>query len=320
MMLAAIVDRYGPPEALAIREVPTPEPGPEQVLVKIHATVVTPSDVAFRNGELWIARLFSGPFKPRLPILGDAFAGTVVGVGAGVIRFAVGDRVAGSTGPELAAHAQFAVVDQAGAMVKLPDNVEFGEAAGLCDGGLTALPFLRDQGHLGPGQHILVNGASGSIGTTAVQLARAMGAVVTGVTSRRNLELVRSIGADRVIDYTAEDFTATDAAYDVIFDTVGKSSFARCHDALKPDGIYLTPMPVLSPAMLRKSGRRVRFAATGLRKPVEKARDLVLLVDWLATGKLRTVMEREYDLSEIAAAHAHVETGHKVGSVVVNIP
>lgn len=320
MMLAAIVDRYGPPEALAIREVPTPEPGPEQVLVKIHATVVTPSDVAFRNGELWIARLFSGPFKPRLPILGDAFAGTVVGVGAGVIRFAVGDRVAGSTGPELAAHAQFAVVDQAGAMVKLPDNVEFGEAAGLCDGGLTALPFLRDQGQLGPGQHILVNGASGSIGTTAVQLARAMGAVVTGVTSTRNLELAHSIGADRVIDYTAEDFTATDAAYDVIFDTVGKSSFARCHHALKPDGIYLTPMPVVSPAMLRKSGRRVRFAATGLRKPAEKARDLVLLVDWLATGKLRTVIEREYDLSEIAAAHAHVETGHKVGSVVVNIP
>lgn len=320
MMLAAIVDRYGPPEALAIREVPTPEPGPEQVLVKIQATVVTPSDVAFRNGELWIARLFSGPFKPRLPILGDAFAGTVVGVGAGVTRFAIGDRVAGSTGPELAAHAQFAAVDQAGAIVKLPDHVEFGEAAGLCDGGLTALPFLRDQGHLGPGQHILVNGASGSIGTTAVQLARSMGAVVTGVTSTRNLELVRSLGADRVIDYTVEDFTAADAAYDVIFDTVGKSSFARCLNALKPDGIYLTPMPVLSPAMLRKSGRRVRFAATGLRKPAEKARDLVLLVDWLATGKLRTVIEREYDLSEIAAAHAHVETGHKVGSVVVNIP
>src|SRR5689334_13469293 len=120
-MLAAIVERYGPPEALVIRDVPTPEPGPEQVLVQIHASVVTPSDVAFRNGELWIARLFSGPFKPRLPILGDAFAGTVVRLGAGVTRFAVGDRVAGSTGPELGAHAEFAVVDQAGAMVKLPD-------------------------------------------------------------------------------------------------------------------------------------------------------------------------------------------------------
>lgn len=319
-MLAAVVDRYGPPEALVIREVPTPVPGPEQVLVQIHATVVTPSDVAFRNGELWIARLFSGPFKPRLPILGDAFAGTVVRVGAGVTHFAVGDRVAGSTGPELAAHAQFAAVDQAGAIVKLPDDVEFGTAAGLCDGGLTALPFLRDQGKLAAGQHILINGASGSIGATAVQLARAMGALVTGVTSTRNVELVRSLGADRVIDYTAEDFTAADAAYDVIFDTVGKSSVARCHDALKPDGIYLTPTPMLSPAMLRKSGRRARFAATGLRRPADKAKDLVQLFDWMAAGKLRTVIEREYDLADIAAAHAHVETGHKVGSVVVNIP
>jgi NADPH:quinone reductase-like Zn-dependent oxidoreductase len=319
-MLAAIVDRYGPPGALVIREVPTPVPGPEQVLVQIHATVVTPSDVAFRNGELWIARLFSGPFKPRLPILGDAFAGAVVRVGAGVTRFAIGDRVAGSTGPELGAHAQFAVVDQAAAIVKLSEGVEFGAAAGLCDGGLVALPFLRDQAKLMAGQHVLVNGASGSIGTTAVQLARAMGAVVTGVTSTRNVDLVRSIGADRVIDYTAEDFTAADAAYDVIFDTVGRSSFARCHDALKPDGIYLTPTPMLSTAMLRKSGRRARFVATGLRRPADKANDLVQLFDWMAAGKLRTVIEREYALADIAAAHAHVETGHKVGSVAVNIP
>lgn len=318
-MLAAIVERYGPPEVLAIREVPTPTPGPEQVLVQIHASVVTPSDVAFRNGELWIARLFSGPFKPRLPILGDAFAGTVVGVGAGVTRFAVGDRVAGSTGPELAAHAQFAVVEQSGAIVRLPDGVEFGAAAGLCDGGLTALPFLRDHARLQAGQHVLVNGASGSIGSTAVQLARAMGAVVTGVTSSRNVELVRALGADRVIDYTREDFTAADSAYDVIFDTVGKSSFARCHGALKPEGVYLTPTPMLSSSMLRKTGRRARFAATGLRKPADKARDLVQLFDWMRQEQLRTVIEREYELAEIAAAHARVETGHKVGSIVVNV-
>jgi len=319
-MLAAIVDRYGPPGALVIREVPSPTPGAEQVLVRIHASVVTPSDVAFRNGELWIARLFSGPFKPRLPILGDAFAGTVSGVGAGVTKFAVGDRVAGSTGPELAAHAQFAVVDQTGAIVKLPDEIAFGAAAGLCDGGLTALPFLRDHGQVRPGQHVLINGASGSIGSTAVQIALAMGAMVTGVTSTRNLELVRALGADRVIDYTAEDFTAVDAAYDVIFDTVGKSSFARCHDALQPEGIYLSPVPMLSPSMLRKTGRRARFAATGLRRPADKARDLVQLFDWVRQEKLRTVIEREYELADIAAAHARVETGHKVGSIVVNMP
>ncbi|WP_055045191.1 NAD(P)-dependent alcohol dehydrogenase [Devosia sp. A16] len=318
-MLAALVDRYGPPEVLVIREVPAPEPGPEQVLVQIHASVVTPSDVAFRNGELWIARLFSGPFKPRLPILGDAFAGTVVRVGAGVTRFAVGDRVAGSTGPELGAHAQFAAVDQHGAIVKLPEAAAFGAAAGVCDGGLTALPFLRDHGRVEPGQHVLINGASGSIGSTAVQLARAMGAVVTGVTSTGNLALVRSLGADRVIDYTAEDFTAADAAYDVIFDTVGKSSFARCHHALKPDGIYLSPTPILSTSMLRKTGRRARFAATGLRKPADKAADLIRLFDWVRTGKLRIVVEGEYRLADIAAAHARVESGHKVGAIVVNM-
>jgi NADPH:quinone reductase-like Zn-dependent oxidoreductase len=281
---------------------------------------VTPSDVAFRSGELWIARLFSGPFKPRLPILGDAFAGTVVRVGAGVTRLAVGDRVSGSTGPELAAHAEFTVVDQAGAIITLPDGVTFGAAAGLVDGGLVALPFLRDHGHLQAGQHVLINGASGSIGTTAVQIARAMGAVVTGVTSSRNVELVRALGADRVIDYTQEDFTAADAAYDVIFDTVGKSSFARCHDALKPEGIYLSPTPMLSPSMLRKTGRRARFAATGLRRPADKAKDLIQLFDWVRQEKLRTVIEREYALTDIAAAHARVETGHKVGSIVVNIP
>jgi NADPH:quinone reductase-like Zn-dependent oxidoreductase len=319
-MLAAIVDRYGPPQALAIREVPRPEPGLEQVLVQIHASVVTPSDVAFRNGELWIARLFSGPFKPRLPILGDAFAGVVVRIGSGVTRFAVGDRVAGSTGPELGAHAQFAVVDEAGAIVRLPEDVAFGAAAGLCDGGLTALPFLRDHGQLKSGQHVLINGASGSIGTAAVQLARAMGAVVTGVTSTRNVELVRALGADRVIDYTKEDFTAGDAAYDVIFDTVGKSSFGCCLAALKPEGIYLSPTPMLSPSMLRKTGRRARFAATGLRRPAEKAKDLVELFDWVREEKLRTVVERVYALADIVAAHARVETGHKVGSIVVNIP
>jgi len=318
-MRAAIVDHYGAPEALTVRQVPMPEPGAEQVLVNIHASVVTPSDVAFRNGELWIARLFSGPFKPRLPILGDAFAGTIVRLGAGVTDFAVGDRVAGSTGPELAAHAEFAVVDQAGAIVKLPDEVAFGAAAGLADGGLVALPFLRDHGHLKAGQHVLINGASGSIGTMAVQVARAMGAVVTGVTSTGNLELVRALGADRVIDYTAEDFTAADAAYDVIFDTVGKSSFTRCHAALEPEGIYLSPTPMLSPSMFRRSGRRARFAATGLRKPRDKAKDLMQLFDWVREGKLRTVIEREYPLDEIAAAHARVETGHKVGSIVVNV-
>lgn len=315
-MLAATVERYGPPDVLAIREVPAPQPGPGQVLVRIHATVATPSDVAFRSGSPWIARLFSGLFKPRLPILGDAFAGVVAEVADDVPGFAVGDRVAGSA---FGAYAQFLVVGADAAVVRIPKSVGFGEAAGLCDGGLTALPFLRDTARLTPGQHVLVNGASGSVGSCAVQIAKAMGAIVTGVTSTRNLELVRSLGADRVIDYTAEDFTAADSAYDVVFDTVGKSSFARCRAALKPEGIYLTSVPSLSSAMLRKLGRRARFSATGLRPPAEKAKDLQQLFTWVTEGKLTTVVVREFELNEIVAAHALVETGHKVGSVVLNV-
>lgn len=318
-MLAAVFDRYGPPDVLAVREVPAPVAGLGQVLVRIHATVATPSDVAFRSGRPWVARLFSGLTKPRLPILGDAFAGVVAAVGADVSGFVVSDRVAGSTGPALGAYAEYAVVKAAGAIIALADTIGFGEAAGLCDGGLTALPFLRDTAQLRPGQHVLVNGASGSVGSTAVQVAKAVGAIVTGVVSARNADLVRSLGADRVIDYASEDFTAARDAYDVVFDTVGKSSFAACEAALKPEGIYLTAVPSLSPAMLRKTGRRARFAATGLRQPAEKAKDLQQLVAWAVGGQLRTVVEREFDLGEIAAAHAHVESGRKVGSAVVNI-
>jgi NADPH:quinone reductase-like Zn-dependent oxidoreductase len=316
-MLAAVVERYGPPEVLTVREVATPKPGPGQILVRTHAAVATPSDVAFRSGKPWIARLFSGLFKPRLPILGDAFAGVVAEVAADVAGFSVGDRVAGSA---FGAYAQFVVVDAAAAVVRLPGSIGFGEAAGLSDGGLTALPFLRDTGLLAPGQHVLVNGASGSVGSTAIQVAKAMGAIVTGVASTRNLELVRSLGADRVIDYTAEDFTAARSIYDIIFDAFGTSSFGRCSGALKPNGIYLTTVPSLSLAMLRKSGRRARFSATGLRPPAEKGRDLQQLVGWVVAGRVRIVVDREYELGEIAAAHALVETGRKIGSAVVRIP
>jgi NADPH:quinone reductase-like Zn-dependent oxidoreductase len=219
----------------------------------------------------------------------------------------------------LGAYAEFAVLKAAGAIVRIPDTLGFGAAAGLCDGGLTALPFLRDTGLLQPGQHVLINGASGSVGSIAVQVAKAIGAIVTGVASARNLELVRSLGADRAIDYGAEDFTATTSAYDLIFDAVGKSSFATCSGALRPEGIYMTAVPSLSPAMLRKTGRRARLAATGLRPPAEKAKDLQQLLAWVAAGQLRTVVEREFELGQIADAHALVETGRKVGSAVVNI-
>lgn len=321
-MKAIMQDRYGSPEVMQLRRVDAPVPTAGQLLIEVHATVATPSDVAFRTGSPFIARLFSGLVKPKAPVLGDNLAGVVLAVGVGVTRFKRGDRVYGSTSSMAGVYAELICLPETAALAVMPPNMSFGEAAGLADGGLTALPFLRDTGELKSGQHVLINGASGSVGTAAVQLAKLMGAEVTGVCSRKNLDLVRSLGADHVIDYGVEDFTRAEDAYDVIFDAVGKSSFSRCKGALKPEGIYMmgtVPAPDLLLAMLKKHGKRGRFAATGLRPPGDKLKDLALLNGYFASGRLRTVIDRRYPLEQIAAAHAYVETGRKVGSVVIDI-
>jgi NADPH:quinone reductase-like Zn-dependent oxidoreductase len=205
----------------------------------------------------------------------------------------------------------------------MPVNASFEEAAAISDGGLTALPFLRERGGIKGGQKVLINGASGSIGTIAVQLANHFGAEVTGVCSTSNLEMVRSLGADKVIDYTKEDFTKSAEAYDIIFDAVGKSSFARCKGSLRAGGIYLTTMPTTS-VLLRKlwplgpSRKKACFAATGLRPPSEKTEDLAFLAELVEAGKLRAVIDRRYPLEEIVEAHRYVEKGHKKGNVVIN--
>ena len=321
-MRAMTQDRYGPPEVLQLQSLAEPVPAAGEMLIEVHATVATPSDIAFRTGSPLIARLFSGLAKPKAPILGDNLAGVVRAVGSGVTRFKPGDRVYGSTAPASGACAEMICLPETAALAVMPPGMDFGEAAGLADGGLTALPFLRDTGEIQPGQRVLINGASGSVGTAAVQLAKILGAEVTGVCSRRNSDLVRALGADRVIDYAAEDFTQADDAYDVIFDAVGKSSFSRCKGALKPEGIYMVgtvPTPSLLLAMLRKHGKRGRFAATGLRPPADKCKDLALLSAYFSSGRLRTVIDRRYPLEQIATAHAYVETGRKVGSVVIDI-
>jgi NADPH:quinone reductase-like Zn-dependent oxidoreductase len=206
----------------------------------------------------------------------------------------------------------------------MPSNLGYAEAASVSDGGLTALPFLRDRGNIHSGQKVLVNGASGSVGTMAVQLAVHFGAEVTGVCSTANLEMVRSIGAEKVIDYTKEDFTKTGETYDIIFDAVAKSSFSRCKRCLKEGGIYLTTFP--SPAvMLRKlvptgaGGRKAKFMATGLRSASEKAADLLVLKGLCEAGKIRPVIDRTYELEQIAEAHEYVEKGHKKGNVVIRL-
>lgn len=318
-MKAAIVDRYGGPDVIRIGEVPKPVPAVGEVLIRIHATVVTPSDVAFRSGTPFVARLFAGLLKPRIAVMGDSISGIVEAVGAGVQTFSVGDRVFGTTGPGLGAYAEYRCLPEGAALTLLPDGLGFGEAAGMSDGMLTALPFLRDVAQLQPGQRLLVNGASGSVGSAAVQLGRQMGAVVTGVCSGRNVETVRSLGAREVIDYGREDFTRRPEAWDVIFDAVGKSSFARCAPVLAPDGLYLTTVPDLGvlPAMLRKRGKRARFAATGLRPSHEKVKDLAHIVELYRSGNIRPLVDREYGFEQVVEAHRYVESGRKVGSVVL---
>lgn len=322
-MKAIVLDKYGSPEVLRLEEVEKPTPKDNEVLVRIHATTVTPPDCAFRKGEPFIARLYSGLMRPKLKPGGE-LAGEIEHVGKDVELFKKGDHVFGSAGPDFGAHAEYTCLPEDGTLAPRPANVTFEEAAAVCDGALTALPFLRDKANIQSGQTILVNGASGSVGAAAVQLAKHFGAEVTGVCSTRNVELVKSLGADKVIDYTREDFTKRGETYDVIFDAVGKSSFSRCKSSLKQGGSYLTTVPSLAIPlqMLWTSNigsKKATLALTGLRPSSEKARDLLFIKELVEAGELKPVIDRRYSLERIAEAHRYVETGHKRGSVVVTL-
>lgn len=312
--------RYGAPEVLRLTEVTKPVPRDNEVLIRIHATAATPPDVAFRSGQPAMIRLFAGFSAPK-HVPGDQLAGEVESVGAAVTSFKPGDRVLGVAGTDFGAYAEYKCLPEDGILAHMPDSMTYDEATHVTDGGLTALAFLRDHAKLQPGQSILINGASGSIGLYAVQLAKYYGAVVTGVCSAANADLVRSLGADRVIDYTQEDFTKSGETYDVIFDAVGKSSFSRSKGALKPEGIYLTTVPSLN-IMLQMartklgSGKKAVFAATGLSQRQE---NLVFLAELYAAGTIRSVVDRRYALEEIVEAHRYVETGRKRGAVVVAV-
>lgn len=323
-MLAAVIERYGSPEVVHLTERPTPEPGPGQVRVRVGATTVGPSDSAFRSGTPWFARLFSGPVRPRQQVLGSDFAGTVDAVGAGVTRFAPGDRVYGATGAASGAHAEFVVIAADGAVQPIPPGLTDVDAVAVVDGFPTALPFLRDVGHVRPGQRVLINGASGAVGSAAVQLARWMGAQVTAVTSTPNVELVTSLGAERVVDYTLDAFTDARGTYDFVFDAVGKSSFGRARRALAPRGVYATTVPsfglmlaILVTRIVRR--RRAAIAFTGLRPDAAKRTDLELLSRLVADGEFVPVIDRTLPLTEISAAHARVDSGRKVGALVVTL-
>ncbi|MFD1512549.1 NAD(P)-dependent alcohol dehydrogenase [Halomarina rubra] len=320
-MRAVTARRYGSPDVLEVSDVERPTPAPDEVLVRVRASTVGPPDSATREGSPAPIRLFSGLRRPKA-IPGDALAGVVEATGATVTRFAEGDRVFGTTAPETGAHAEYVCLAEDAVLAVTPSSVDHGEAATVADGGLTALAFLRDVVDLRAGQSILVNGASGGVGTFAVQLAAHFGADVTGVCSTDNVALVESLGADTVLDYTETDFTATGERYDVVFDVVGKRSYPECRDSLTPTGVYLTTVPSAGVgywvARTRLGGgRRAKFAATGVKPASEKQVNLGVLRELLDQGELRAVVDRTYPLEAIAEAHRYVDTGHKVGAVVL---
>ncbi|WP_308799169.1 NAD(P)-dependent alcohol dehydrogenase [Agromyces silvae] len=319
-----MIERYGPPEVVHLAERPTPEPRAGQIRVRVGATTIGPSDSAFRSGTPWFARLFSGLVRPRQQVLGSDFAGTVDAVGAGVTRFALGDRVYGATGAASGAHAELVVVAADGAVQPIPPGVSDTDAVAVIDGFLTALPFLRDVGHVQPGHRVLINGASGAVGSAAVQLARWMGADVTAVTSTPNLELVHRLGAAHAIDYTVADFADARDAYDVVFDAVGTRSFGRVRRALTARGVYATTVPsfgllfaILATRVVRR--RRAAVAFTGLRADAAKRADLELLSRLVAEGELVPVVDRTLPIADIVAAHARVDSRHKVGALVLTL-
>ncbi|MBA7525992.1 alcohol dehydrogenase [subsurface metagenome] len=323
-MKVIICTKYGSPDVLQLKEVEKPTPKDNEVLIRIFAAIVSPSDCVFRKGEPFIARFFSGLIRPKNSIPGEMLAGEIEAVGKDVKLFKKGDQVFGSTGMSLGAYAEYICLPEEGVLTIKPANLTYEDAATVCDGALTALPFLRDKGNIQSGQKVLINGASGSVGTAAVQLAKYLGAEVTGVCSTASLELVKSLGADKVIDYTKEDFTQSGETYDVIFDAVSKSLFTRCKSSLTQRGVYLATVPTLA-IMLQMlwtskiGSKRAIIAFTGLRPAREKTKDLIFLKELVEAGKIKSVIDRRYPLEQTAEAHRYVDKGHKKGNVIITV-
>jgi NADPH:quinone reductase-like Zn-dependent oxidoreductase len=316
-MKAVVYDRYGPPEVLRLEEVERPVPEADEVLVRVHATTVTRTDAGLRSAELFISRFFTGLLRPKQRILGSEFAGEVEAVGATVTEFAAGDQV---FGVRSAAHAEFVCVPESAAVAHKPAGMTYEQAAAVCDGAALALACLRNAG-LREGRSILVYGASGSVGTAGVQLARHFGAHVTAVCNTKNLELLRSLGADEVIDYTQEDFTKNGKTYDVVFDAVGKHSFRRSRGSLNPGGVYaetdlgfMWHVPPLALLTRRIGDKRVTMGITKYSKE-----DVLFLKGLVEAGEFRAVVDRTYPLESVVEATRYVETGEKTGNVVLTV-
>lgn len=327
-MKAIVYEEYGPPDVFQLKEVEKPAPDRDEVLIRVHATTVTTGDVNAREflfvppGLGPLARLMFGFSKPKLTILGTEFAGVIEGVGRDVKLFKEGDQVFGIDGEGLGAYAEYKCMSEGEALAEKPTNLTFAEAASIPNGFGTSYYFLKEKGNIQSGKKVLINGASGSVGTAGVQLARHYGAEVTGVCSTRNIEFVKSLGANKVIDYTWEDFTKNGESYDLILDTVhGETSFSRCKDSLSENGYYLAVAGGVNEMI--QSGWTSVFGSKkvifGGGMAVEKKEYLLLFKELVEAGEIKPVIDKSYPLEETTEAHRYTDTGRKRGNVVITV-
>jgi len=319
-MRAIIYTEYGPPEVAKLMEVEKPTPKEKEVLIKIFATTVNRTDCGFRSAEYFIVRFFSGLLRPKNKTLGNEFAGQIEAIGKNVTSFKVGNKVFGYNDIKFGAHAEYMIMAENEAITTMPKNLTYEEAAPITEGGHYALCNLR-AAKIKSGQKILINGASGAIGSAAVQLAKYFGAEVTGVCDTKNVELIKSLGADAVIDYTKQDFTKTNQTFDIIFDAVGKSAFRQCKPILNKRGIYMSTelgknsenifLALTTPLL---GGKKVLFPIPTITKE-----DVVFLKELVETGKYKPVIDRRYTLKQIVEAYKYVETGQKTGNVLITL-
>ncbi len=319
-MKAAVNTKYGPPEVVQLMEVDKPMPKENEVLIKVHATTVNRTDCGFRSAEYFISRFFSGLFKPKNKSLGNEFAGIIEAIGKDVKAFKIGDKVFGYNDINFGAHAEYMVTAENGAIATMPSNLSFEEAAAITEGGHYALCDIR-AAKVKSGQNVMVYGATGAIGSAAVQLVKYFGAKVTAVCGTKNVDLVKSLGADLVIDYTIENYTMVDQKYDFVFDAVGKSSFGKCKPILNEKGIYISTelgknsenifLALSTPIF---GGKKVMFPLPSISQE-----DVLFLKELVETGKYKPLIDRHYPLDQIVEAYKYVEMGQKIGNVVITL-
>lgn len=323
-MKAITCTKYGSPDVLKLIEIDRPTPQANEILIKVHASSVTAADSMIRKGTPYFGRLFLGLFKPKIPITGTGFAGTVAGIGSSVKEFKFDDQVFGESIFASGSNAEYLCVAENGVVAIKPKNMSFEQASTLCDGALTSFNFLKEIAQVKNGQNVLINGASGSLGTAAIQLAKYFGAHVTAICSGSNFELVKSLGADKVINYKLEDFTKNTQQYDIIYDTVGKLSYCDSRQSLKPKGQFITPvlsLSILFQMLLPQfiNSKQVKFSATGLLPPSKLKEFIHHIIEIINKEKLTSVIDLKFSLDDAKAAHSYVDQGHKKGNVVFSI-